>query len=112
MIGIVYMWFLSCDTLCAYFSKQYEIHNFSGVVSPSGKHLWPPPLFFVTCRFKGTDEWVDGQLSMLYISISFAHLSFFVCIIWSNHFGEMTGDLEMVEVNSSLCFIRHHTMSM
>jgi hypothetical protein len=45
------------------------------------------------CRFRGTDEWVDGQLSVLYISISFAHLSFFVCIIWSNNFGEMTGEL-------------------
>jgi hypothetical protein len=52
----------------------------------------PTPLLFVACRFKGTDEWLDGQLSMLYISISFAHLSFFVCIIWSNRFGEMTGE--------------------
>jgi hypothetical protein len=52
----------------------------------------PPPLLFVTCHFKGTYEWVDGQLTMLYISISFAHLSSFVCIIWSNHLGEMTGE--------------------
>jgi hypothetical protein len=36
----------------------------------------------------------DGQLFMLYISISFAHLSFFVCIIWSSQFEEMTGEFE------------------
>jgi hypothetical protein len=49
---------------------------------------------------------------MLYISISFTHLSFLFALYGQIILGKLQENLERVEVNSFLCFIGHHTMSM